>query len=88
MTPATYASRFIQEIEKRYGSRDRSWTFVGVEFHTGQPQVWFPGSHDPPGNTLPSAWVRKHFPTGSARFINWRTNVYTCWPRLFAAMRG
>lgn len=48
MTPATYASRFIQEMEKRYGSRDRSWTYVGVEFHTGQPQVWFPGSHETP----------------------------------------
>ncbi len=26
MTPATYASRFIQEMEKRYGRRDSSWT--------------------------------------------------------------
>lgn len=48
MTPATYASRFIQEMEIRYGSRDRSWTYVGVEFHTGQPQVWFPGGHETP----------------------------------------
>lgn len=48
MTPATYASRFIQEMEKRYGSRDRSWTYVGVEFRGDVPQVWFPGSYDTP----------------------------------------
>ncbi|HCR4046033.1 TPA: hypothetical protein OOF41_004265 [Citrobacter freundii] len=48
MTPATYASRFIQEMEKRYGSRDRSWTFVGVEFHDDSPQVWFPGGYETP----------------------------------------
>lgn len=48
MTPATYASRFIQEMEKRYGSRDRSWTYVGVEFHDDVPQVWFPGSRETP----------------------------------------
>lgn len=51
-TPATYVSSFIQEIETRYGSRDRSWTFVGVEYHDGPPQVWFPR-----GNEVPS---RKH----------------------------
>lgn len=48
MTPATYASRFIQEIENRYGMRDRSWTYVGVEFHNSAPQVWFPGSNEDP----------------------------------------
>jgi len=48
MTPATYASRFIQEMETRYGSRDRSWTYVGIEFHAGQPQVWFPGGYETP----------------------------------------
>lgn len=48
LTPATYASCFIQEMEKRYGSRDRSWTYVGVEFHAGQPQVWYPGSYETP----------------------------------------
>jgi len=26
MTPASYSSRFIQEMEKRYGMRDRNWT--------------------------------------------------------------
>ncbi|MGV4176987.1 hypothetical protein [Citrobacter freundii] len=35
-------------MEKRYGSRDRSWTYVGVEFHAGRPQVWFPGSNETP----------------------------------------
>lgn len=48
MTTATYASRFIQEIETRYGNRDRSWTFVGVEYHDGPPQVWFPGGYEVP----------------------------------------
>ncbi|EDQ2876724.1 hypothetical protein XI89_003490 [Salmonella enterica subsp. enterica] len=48
MTPATYASRFIKEMEKRYGSRDRSWTYVGFEFREGGPHIWFPGSHDNP----------------------------------------
>ena len=48
MTPATYASCFIQEMEKRYGVRDRSWTFVGVEFHNAVPQVWYPGSYEDP----------------------------------------
>ncbi|OFC63602.1 hypothetical protein [Candidatus Erwinia dacicola] len=47
-TPATYVSCFIQEMEKRYGSRDRSWTYVGVEFHAGRPQIWFPGSNETP----------------------------------------
>lgn len=48
MTPATYASRFIQEMEKRYGNRDRSWTYVGFEFRDGVPHIWFPGSYDSP----------------------------------------
>lgn len=47
-TPATYVSRFIQEMEKRCGSRDRSWTYVGVEFQAGRPQIWFPGSNETP----------------------------------------
>lgn len=56
MTPANYASRFIQEMEKRYGNRDRSWTYVGVDFSDDAPHVWFPGNHEtPPQNTLPSA---------------------------------
>lgn len=48
MTPASYASRFIQEMEKRYGDRDRSWTFTGVEFYDDGPEVWFPGSGESP----------------------------------------
>lgn len=57
MTLATYASQFIKEMEKRYGSRDRSWTYVGFEFREGSPHIWFPGSHEspPPENILPSA---------------------------------
>lgn len=28
---------FIEELERRYGPRDRSWTFIGIEFHDGSP---------------------------------------------------
>ncbi|EOI5734548.1 hypothetical protein [Cronobacter sakazakii] len=48
MTPANYASRFIQEMEKRYGTRDRNWTYLGVDFSDGVPYVWFPGSKETP----------------------------------------
>ena len=48
MTPANYASRFIQEMEKRYGSRDRSWTYVGVDFSDDVPHVWYPGNKETP----------------------------------------
>lgn len=49
MTPATYASCFILEMEKRYGSRDSSWTYLGVEFSDDVPHVWFPkGDETPP----------------------------------------
>lgn len=48
MTPANYASRFIQEMEKRYGSRDRSWTYVGVDFSDEVPYVWYPGNKETP----------------------------------------
>ncbi|PPC67092.1 hypothetical protein C1Y42_22380 [Pantoea sp. ICBG 985] len=48
MTPATYASRFIQKMEKRYGMRDRNWTYVGVDFHDEGPRIWFPGNRETP----------------------------------------
>lgn len=70
MTPATYASCFIQEMEERYGSRDRSWTYVGIEFHAGQPQVWFPGGYETP--------PRKHIAIclGAGAFSNRERTVY------------
>jgi len=43
----TLASRLgtmLREIEKLYGERDKSWTFVGVEFEKDGPQNWFPGN--------------------------------------------
>ncbi|MGL1115795.1 hypothetical protein, partial [Vibrio vulnificus] len=43
----TLASRLgsmLQEIENLYGKRDKSWTFVGVEFEASGPQNWFPGN--------------------------------------------
>jgi hypothetical protein len=43
----TLASRLgamLQEIEVLYNERDKSWTFVGVEFEASGPQNWFPGN--------------------------------------------
>lgn len=43
----TLASRLgamLQEVENLYGERDKSWTFVGVEFEKSGPQNWFPGN--------------------------------------------
>lgn len=43
----TLASRLgymLREIEELYGKRDKSWTFVGVEFEKDGPQIWFPGN--------------------------------------------
>ncbi|WP_410732714.1 hypothetical protein [Citrobacter freundii] len=70
MTPATYASRFIQEMEKRYGRRDSSWTFVGVEFHNANPCIWYPGSGDTP--------PRKHIAVSLSvnAFFNRQSAVY------------
>lgn len=42
----TLASRLgamLREIEELYGERDKSWTFVGVEFEKDGPRNWFPG---------------------------------------------
>lgn len=41
----TLASRLgamLREVESLYGERDKSWTFVGVEFERNGPQIWFP----------------------------------------------
>lgn len=29
--------QFMNELESRYGPRDRSWTFLGIGFHDGSP---------------------------------------------------
>ncbi|MBI1676304.1 hypothetical protein [Shewanella sp. DW31] len=34
----------VREIEGLYGERDKSWTFVGIEFERNGPQNWFPGN--------------------------------------------
>jgi len=34
----------LQEIEFLYNERDKSWTFVGLEFEKNGPQNWFPGN--------------------------------------------
>lgn len=36
----------LQVAEQRYGSRDRSWTPIGIEFHGDRPMVWYPRAHD------------------------------------------
>lgn len=41
-TITSYLSTMLMEIESLYGPRDMSWTIVGVEFHAGVPQIWFP----------------------------------------------
>ena len=43
----TLASRLgamLIEVEGLYGERDKSWTFVGLEFEENGPQNWFPGN--------------------------------------------
>src|SRR5437763_183874 len=34
----------LNEAERLYGERDRSYTILGVEFGPGDPQIWFPGN--------------------------------------------
>lgn len=47
-TLATRLSELLKEMEFRYGPRESGWTLLGVEFHNGPPQVWFPGSFEQP----------------------------------------
>lgn len=42
-TLATRLSQVLTEVEAQYGERDRTFTFVGVEFFKGVPHIWFPG---------------------------------------------
>jgi len=45
----TLASRIyeiLQKVENELGIRDKSYTFLGVEFREGVPQIWFPGNSD------------------------------------------
>ena len=40
---ASVAGDLLTEAELRFGQRDQSWTFCGVEFSPHGPQIWFPG---------------------------------------------
>jgi hypothetical protein len=41
-TLPTILGKMLTELETRYGSRDPSWTLLGVEFGQDGPQNWFP----------------------------------------------
>ena len=51
MTLPEYASRFLADIERRFGPRDLSFTLVGIDFHrtpNKSPHLWYPDSGIPP----------------------------------------
>ena len=51
MTLPEYASRFLANIERRFGPRDPSFTLVGIDFHrtpNKSPHLWYPDSGIPP----------------------------------------
>jgi hypothetical protein len=41
-TLPTIFGQMLTELETRYGSRDRTWTLLGIEFGADGPQNWFP----------------------------------------------
>jgi len=44
-TLTTRLGQLLLQAERKFGSRDKTWTLLGVEFKTqGQPQVWYPSS--------------------------------------------
>ena len=43
-TLASQLGNMLRLAEQRFGPRDRSYTFVGIEFVNGVPQIWFPGN--------------------------------------------
>ncbi|ELY4184344.1 hypothetical protein SMY66_004003 [Cronobacter sakazakii] len=44
-TLSTRTGFFLGELQERYGPRDTSWTYVGLDFWEGGPTTWFPGSN-------------------------------------------
>jgi len=57
-------------MEKRYGSRDRSRTYVGVDFSDDVPHVWYPRNKEAP--------PRKHIAIslGAGAFSDRQRTVY------------
>lgn len=47
-TLATETGRMLTELEERYGPRDKSWTFLGVEFRFDGPMNWYPKAPNKP----------------------------------------
>ncbi|MFH1118048.1 MAG: hypothetical protein V1792_29355 [Pseudomonadota bacterium] len=43
-TLASWTGQILEEVEERYGQRDRSFTLLGIEFCDQNPQIWFPGN--------------------------------------------
>src|SRR4051812_22083801 len=41
-TLATRFGQMLAEAEVLYGRRDEAWTFAGIEFWQGPPNIWFP----------------------------------------------
>ncbi|EOV9576609.1 hypothetical protein ACN5LO_004020 [Cronobacter sakazakii] len=44
-TLSSRAGIFLRELQERYGPRDRSWTYVGLDFWEGRPMIWYPGGY-------------------------------------------
>jgi hypothetical protein len=42
-TLITRLGDMLREIERRYGTRDRDWTLLGIEFGGSRPCLWYPG---------------------------------------------
>jgi hypothetical protein len=42
-TLITRLGEMLREIEGRYGTRDRDWTLLGIEFGGSRPCLWYPG---------------------------------------------
>lgn len=47
-TLPTLAGKMLVELEERYGPRDKSWTFLGVEFSYDGPMNWYPKAPNKP----------------------------------------
>ena len=43
-TLASRTYQILQKVESDLGTRDKSYTLLGVEFREGVPQIWFPGN--------------------------------------------
>jgi hypothetical protein len=43
-TLASRLGQMLSKVETSFGQRDRTFTILGIEFHDGVPQLWFPGN--------------------------------------------